>query len=213
LLFYQAYAILKLNNDKINMTDPEQSIFAPKTERQPLTFEQAYADGLENDADLDEMVVKSEGVKAPAIGDEVYVRRGNGTIEKGWKFIEGRSETGRLMTERPIKGQPGKVEDKPVEATDLTAQGQHALQLEFEAQQAADEARAEIENMTFVNPNMPLSHSLEATPSYAPPVSVDHMPPIAPAPRTDGFREDVHMGKIQVVDPHTPAKKKPFWST
>jgi hypothetical protein len=146
------------------MPDPEQSIFAPKTERQPLTFEQAYADGLEDDADLDEMVMKSEGVK-------------------------------------------------PVDTTDLTGQGQDALRLESEARQAADEARAEIENIKFFNPNMPLSHSLEATPSYVPPVSVDRMPPIAPEPRTDGFKEGVHMGKIQVVDPHTPAKKKPFWST
>jgi hypothetical protein len=213
LLFYQAYAILELSNDKTNMSDPEQSIFAPKTERQPLTFEQAYADGLGDDADLEEMVMKSEGVKPPVIGDEVYVRRGNGTIEKGWKFIEGKSETGRLMTSRPIEGEPGKFEDKPVDATDLTVQGQYALQLEFEAQQAANEARVEIENLQFVNPAMPLRHSSEATPSYTPPISVDQMPPIAPAPRTDGFREGVHRGKIQVVDPHTPVSKAKFWST
>lgn len=197
------------------MSEHERSPWAEPEAKKPLTLEEAYADNLRDDADIEDMraivSVDKEAAGQPEtstevkVGDRFFVKRSSGTIEDA-PVVE--NEDGELVLEViTADGQIG-YRRLTSELKDPDTQGR--LAAERVRQAMADEARDEIENMKFYPPNPPQPILPKATyvPSSAPDASAPAHEPYIP----DTLDTPVQIRTIiaQPPQPSTPKKKK-WW--
>lgn len=206
------------------MPEPtERSPWAPPVnEPKPQTIEEAYEDGLRDDAESDDMKTLVGPVTPVQTGDTILIKRSEssgGAIEE-WRLTDRVSKSGKRIAEslEPILVDGVKdVAERPINDEDLTPEGQYSLAVQREQRQAeADrqalirEAQDEIENLRTSTPSrLPATHSVDAVPGYRPVEAVPSVPYMAPLP-PNTVDENARVRKITVIDaqPKNPPKKK-----
>lgn len=201
------------------MPEPtEQSQWAQPTENQPLDIHEAYKDGLKSDSEPDDMKMLVAPVKPVEAGDIVLIKRSGGAVEK-WKLTNRLSKSGKQIAESlepTLVNGVKEYGERPIDADDLTPEGQYSLFVQLEQQQEQvnrqaliREAQDEIEGLMTPSPvNLPLTHSAEAVPNYQP-------SNVEPVEATPSFVPDTVDGQARKrvirtihAQPINPPKKK-----
>lgn len=218
------------------MTEKNTPWAAPREQAPPTTqevYESAYAEGLSDDAEVEDMVMLAGGERKQAQpGELVYVKRGSTGKVELWHLTDRVSDNGNLMAESledtEVVNENGETVTAPAErgisAADLSAESQAAFAEEFARQeevaritvaeqQVADALDTDIDDLR-IPVKLPKTAPASAFPGYTPPVpSVDGMPPLPPSPLGD--LENARARKITTIHaqgkPGEKPEKKKWW--